>query len=83
MTLIAVFSTLRLRTLCTFSHEPPHLKQANQAVANKKKVSDTTATCVNFFSRSELSFFLKEKEGSKTNKRTKEEEIEKEGRRSG
>ena len=25
MTLIAVFSTLRLRTLCTFSHEPPHM----------------------------------------------------------
>ena len=25
MTLIAVFSTLRLRTLCTFSHEPPQL----------------------------------------------------------
>ena len=25
MTLITVFSTLRLHTLCTFSHEPPHL----------------------------------------------------------
>ena len=25
MTLITVFSTLRLRTLCTFSHEPPHI----------------------------------------------------------
>ena len=25
MTLIAVFSTLRLRTLCTFSHEPPQI----------------------------------------------------------
>ena len=25
MILIAVFSTLRLRTLCTFSHEPPHM----------------------------------------------------------
>ena len=25
MTLIAVFSTLRLETLCTFSHEPPQL----------------------------------------------------------
>ena len=36
-----------------------------------------------FFCPIDLLFFVKEKEGSKVEKRTKEEEIEKEGRHSG
>ena len=38
MTLIAVFSTLRLRTLCTFSHEPPHIRiPVSTALLKKRK----------------------------------------------
>ena len=49
MTLVAVFSTLRLETLCTFSHEPPHIflncATKGQTFAKGNYLNDVFRSC--------------------------------------